>query len=81
VGDGQALCQRHGFVAADPTLGTAFASMWLHDPDHVAHVAGNVVALGNVFEPVLGRGRLLALFVASACRPAPGAASGTGPFP
>jgi membrane associated rhomboid family serine protease len=62
------LCERFGFVAAHPTLSTALLSMWLHDPDHVAHIAGNLVALvvvGSVVEPVLGRWWLLALFVAA----------------
>jgi len=62
------VCQMLGFVPAHPSLGTALLSMWLHDPDHVAHLAGNLVALavvGSVVEPALGKARLVALFVAS----------------
>lgn len=65
---GMSVCQALGFTPARPSLGTAFLSMWLHDPDHVAHIAGNLVALavvGSVVEPALGRARLVALFVAS----------------
>ena len=42
--------------------------MWLHDPDHVAHIAGNLVALavvGSVVEPVIGSSRLVALYLAA----------------
>lgn len=68
LGNGQALCQALGFTSAHPSLGTAFASMWLHDPDHVAHIAGNLAALavlGAVVEPVLGHARFALLYVLS----------------
>lgn len=68
AGGGIAVCQALGFTPAHPSLGTAVLSMWLHDPDHVAHIAGNMLVLaivGAVVEPALGRARLVALFVAS----------------
>jgi len=68
AGGGMSVCEVLGFIPAHPSLGTALLSMWLHDPDHLAHVAGNLVALavvGGVAEPALGRARLVALFVAS----------------
>jgi hypothetical protein len=39
--DGQALCQRFGFVAADPSFGTAMSSLFVHDPSSLWHVGGN----------------------------------------
>jgi membrane associated rhomboid family serine protease len=68
AGGGMAVCQALGFTPLRPSLDTAVISMWLHDPDGVAHIAGNLAVLlvvGVVVEPVLGRGRLFALFVAS----------------
>jgi membrane associated rhomboid family serine protease len=68
AGGGMAICERLGFVPAHPTVAAAVSYILVHDPDHVAHVAGNVLVLailGAVVEPELGRGRLLALFVAS----------------
>jgi membrane associated rhomboid family serine protease len=47
---------------------TVATSLLLHDPSDLWHVAGNVLVLavlGAVVEPVLGRARLFALFVAS----------------
>jgi membrane associated rhomboid family serine protease len=45
-----------------------FPAMWLHDPDRVSHIAGNMLVLavlGAVVEPEIGSRRLLALFVAA----------------
>lgn len=67
-GGGAAVCERSGFVPARPTFATALSSLLVHDPDQVAHVAGNMLVLavlGAVVEPALGCARLLALYVAS----------------
>lgn len=68
AGGGMAVCERFGVTPAHPTLATALSSLLLHDPDHVAHVAGNMLVLsvlGAVVEPVLGHVRFLALYLAS----------------
>jgi membrane associated rhomboid family serine protease len=65
AGDGQAICQALGFTPAHPSFGTAFASMWLHDPSNAWHVGGNVVALvlfGALVERELGHFRFVVLF-------------------
>lgn len=68
AGGGMSVCEVLGFTPAHPSLVTALLSIWLHDPDHVAHIAGNLVVLavvGIVVEPVLGSSRLVALYLAS----------------
>jgi membrane associated rhomboid family serine protease len=62
------VCERLGFVAADPSFVAALSSLLLHDPDDVSHVLGNVVVLlvvGSVVEREIGGWRLVALFVGS----------------
>jgi membrane associated rhomboid family serine protease len=65
---GTAFCERFGFIPAHPTLATALSSLLVHDPDHVAHIAGNMLVLsvvGAVVEPVLGHVRFALLYFAS----------------
>jgi membrane associated rhomboid family serine protease len=65
---GTAFCERFGFIPAHPTLATALSSLLVHDPDHVAHIAGNMLVLsvlGAVVEPVLGHVRFAVLYFAS----------------
>ncbi len=65
---GQAACAAYGFTAAHPTLETALTSLFLHDPDHLAHLGGNLVFLvvfGAIVERALGSWRLLGLYVAA----------------
>jgi membrane associated rhomboid family serine protease len=65
---GMSVCRALGFTPAHPSLSAALLSMWLHDPDHLAHIVGNVVALavlGVVVEEELGRWPLVAVFVAA----------------
>ncbi len=67
-GGGMAVCERWGFTPTHPTLATALMSMWLHDPDHLAHLAANLVTLlvlGLVLEPLLGAWRFAGLFLAA----------------
>jgi membrane associated rhomboid family serine protease len=67
AGDGHAICQRFGFVAARPSFGTALSSLFLHDPENVWHVGGNLALLvlfGVPVERSIGPGRFVALFVA-----------------
>lgn len=68
AGDGQALCRALGFIPARPSFGAALGSMFLHDPDHIGHILGNLLALavvGAMVEPVIGHWRLLATFLAA----------------
>jgi len=54
-----------GFIPASPTFRGAFLSVFLHDPDNIAHVAGNLVFLvlfGTVLEPVIGSLRFLIFY-------------------
>jgi membrane associated rhomboid family serine protease len=63
VGDGAGICQRFGFVAADPSLVSLLASMFLHA--NLTHLAGNVVALvlfGAIVERSLGQFRFAVLY-------------------
>jgi membrane associated rhomboid family serine protease len=65
-GDGLGLCQRFGFVAAAPRLGTALSALFVHDPSTLWHVAGNAVALvlfGAVVERSLGHFRFVVLYL------------------
>jgi membrane associated rhomboid family serine protease len=65
AGDGRALCERFGFVAARPGLATAATSVFLHDPSSLSHVGGNLVALvlfGTVVERSLGHVRFVVLY-------------------
>lgn len=64
---GLPVCERLGFVAAHPSLVSALTSIALHDPDHVGHLVGNVLALiviGSLVEAELGALGLVGLFVA-----------------
>jgi membrane associated rhomboid family serine protease len=68
AGGGMSVCQTFGFVPAHATFATALSSLLVHDPDHVAHIAGNMLVLsvvGAVVEPVLGHLRFALLYFAS----------------
>jgi membrane associated rhomboid family serine protease len=68
AGGGMSVCQTFGFVPAHATFATALSSLLVHDPDHVAHIAGNMLVLcvvGAVVEPVLGHLRFGLLYFAS----------------
>jgi len=68
AGGGMVVCERFGFTPAHPTFATALSSLLVHDPDHVAHIAGNMLVLsvvGAVVEPVLGHLRFALLYFAS----------------
>jgi membrane associated rhomboid family serine protease len=55
---------RHGLVPADPAVGDAFSSMFLHTG--LLHLIGNLLFLwwfGPNVEDALGRGRFLAFYV------------------
>jgi membrane associated rhomboid family serine protease len=65
---GSSVCAAYGFEPAHPTLGTAVSSMFLHDPDHLLHLGGNLVFLvvfGTVVEKALGSARFLILYLAA----------------
>jgi len=67
TGDGMGLCQRFGFVAANPSVGTALSALFVHDPRGWAHVLGNLVVLvvvGSRVEQAIGSTRVAALFFA-----------------
>jgi membrane associated rhomboid family serine protease len=59
-------CDAYGLVPAHWTPGSLVWSLFLHDPDHWSHVAGNVVCLayaGRVVERAIGHLALLALYL------------------
>ena len=63
---GHAVCAAWGFRPAHPTVATALAAMWLHDPDSLAHVVGNVAALavfGALVEREVGAYRLAFVYL------------------
>jgi membrane associated rhomboid family serine protease len=67
AGDGAELCAQFGLVPASPTLVTAAASLFLHDPSSLWHVGGNLAVLllvGSRVEQAIGSTRLLGLFLA-----------------
>lgn len=67
-GDGAAFCRTYGFVPAKSEFGTAFSSLFLHDPSSFLHLGGNLiflVAFGVIVEKELGGVALLALFAAA----------------
>lgn len=68
VGGREAFCYTYGFVPAHAGLETAFFSLWLHDPDSLFHLGGNLVFLvifGSIVEKSLGSFRFAALYVAA----------------
>lgn len=69
---GMGVCERFGLVPErfmrTGDLVPVFGSLFLHDPNGLAHVAGNVLALlacGLVLEPLIGSVRFFALYVAA----------------
>lgn len=67
AGDGQAFCERFGFVAAHPSLRTALSSLFVHDPSTFVHVGGNLavlVLIGSRVEQAIGSTRFAALYLA-----------------
>jgi membrane associated rhomboid family serine protease len=72
AGDGQALCETHGLVpnrlVASGDVGPALTAMFLHDPAHYSHIAGNMVFLavfGAIVERAIGHLRFAALYLAA----------------
>lgn len=67
-GDGQAICQAHGFVPARPTAGSALSYAFLHDPGSWLHIGGNAIFLaffGTLVERVLGAITFALLYLVS----------------
>jgi membrane associated rhomboid family serine protease len=65
---GMPACDAYGLVPAHATAGTLFSSLFLHDPDHLAHIAGNMVCLafaGAIVERAMGHLGFLALYLAA----------------
>lgn len=65
---GASVCASYGFDPAHPTFGAALSSLFLHDPDSLLHLGGNLVFLvvfGSVVEKELGGFRFLALYFAA----------------
>jgi membrane associated rhomboid family serine protease len=66
-GNSLAICGRFGFLAANPTLGTALSALFVHDPGSLWHVGGNLavlVLIGSRVEQTIGSTRFAALFLA-----------------
>jgi membrane associated rhomboid family serine protease len=64
-GNGLAMCERFGFVAAHPGFGTALSSLFVHDPAGWSHVGGNLAVLlivGTLVEREIGSRRFGGLF-------------------
>src|SRR5262249_14380048 len=62
---GENACDCYGFVAAHPTLGSAFSSLFLHDPSTIFHLICNLVFLvifGGLVERTVGSLPFLGLF-------------------
>lgn len=65
--DGLALCAMFGFVPEHPSVASAVASLFLHDPANFMHVGGNLLVLaivGGQVERAIGSLRFAALFFA-----------------
>lgn len=65
---GASVCASYGFEPAHPAFGTAVSSLFLHDPDSLLHLGGNLVFLavfGTVAEKALGSARFLILYLAA----------------
>lgn len=65
LADGRGACDTYGLVPASLEPSALVTSLFVHDPDHIAHVAGNVAFLalfGFIVEPALGKLRFLALY-------------------
>jgi len=65
---GDALCQTYGLIPSHPGLETALSSMFLHDPNSMLHLGGNLVFLGifgSIVERALGSLRFLGLYGAA----------------
>lgn len=63
---GSAACMAWGLRPAHPTAAAVLASMFLHDPDSLAHVGGNVLALaafGSVAERDFGGHRIALVYL------------------
>jgi membrane associated rhomboid family serine protease len=65
---GDATCQTWGLVPAHASLETALSSTFLHDPNSVFHLGGNLVFLvifGGIVERALGSLKFAGLYAAS----------------
>jgi len=68
AGGGMPVCEHFGLVPAHFEATTLLTSLFLHDPDHLAHLVGNVVVLavaGSVVEGRIGSQRLLTVYLAA----------------
>lgn len=68
LGNGEAICADFGLVPARPSFGAALTSLFVHDPNGIAHLAGNVVFLivfGSIVERAIGSFRFLGLYFAA----------------
>lgn len=62
---GDAVCASWGLVPAHPSAMTALSSTFLHDPNSLVHLGGNLVFLvvfGSIVERELGSLRFLGLY-------------------
>jgi membrane associated rhomboid family serine protease len=63
---GEASCDAYGLVPAHWTAGSLVTSLFLHDPNHWAHITLNMVCLafaGAIVEPAMGHLGFLALYL------------------
>ena len=59
-------CEAYGLVPARWTLGSLLFGMFLHDPDHLSHIVGNVACLafaGFIVERAIGHLAFLVLYL------------------
>lgn len=54
---GYSVCKEYGFVAANPSVQSAVSAMFLHDPESLFHLGGNLIFLvvfGVIVERAIG---------------------------
>jgi membrane associated rhomboid family serine protease len=59
-------CEAYGLVPARWTIGSLVFGMFLHDPDHLSHIVGNVACLafaGFIVERAIGHLAFLVLYL------------------
>lgn len=65
---GMRICHEFGLIPAHPSFSTAVSSLFLHDPNSVFHLAGNMVflaAIGTIVERALGSVAFGGLYLAA----------------
>lgn len=68
AGGGMAVCDAYGLVPARPSFEAALSSLFLHDPDSLFHLGGNLVFLvifGGIVERALGSSAFAGLYLAA----------------